>query len=65
MIQKRNLSYTQPCQGGGVGAHRAASRAASQGGKSRQVKLLRPKFHRAENALRSQAAGGVGTWKDS
>ena len=25
-----------------------------------QVKLLLPKFHRADSALRSQAAGGVG-----
>jgi hypothetical protein len=28
--------------------------------KSSQVKLLLPKFHRADSALRSQAAGGVG-----
>ena len=27
---------------------------------SSQVKLLLPKFHRADSALRSQAAGGVG-----
>ena len=30
------------------------------GTKSSQVKLLLPKFHRADSALRSQAAGGVG-----
>ena len=28
--------------------------------KESQVKLLLPKFHRADSALRSQAAGGVG-----
>ena len=30
---------------------------------SSQVKLLLPKIHRADSALRSQAAGGVGVWR--